>query len=387
MVALSFTTLSGFRALYEEQYGFVWSAVRRFGVPSPQVEDAVQDTFIVAYRRRSSFTPGPTRPWLYGIARGVASNYRRSARRVARKRRALADAAEFPRSPEHARASLQALDQFLDALSPEDRELFVLSEIEGLTGPELSTALQLATRTIYRRLGRLRARFATQAIEVPSKPRRPRASTAGWAALLPALRASKLGRLGWLGMGMVPKLAAVGGLVSIVAVGWAVTRSKSSPPVRRFVASTTGSAQKEPVETPVVETVVPQRVESSAEPDSRPHGVPAPTPPVQTRPLPPAPPSVDPLTRENALLQGAKLAVARGDFDVALAATVHHAAEFPSSAMSDLRTALRVEALCGAGKQRQARGEAHAFLTQNPHAPAAERIRRACVTKSGAAGQ
>ena len=59
MVETAFTTTSAFRALYETEYGFVWSAVRRFGVPTPLLEDAVQDTFIVAYRRRSSFAPGP----------------------------------------------------------------------------------------------------------------------------------------------------------------------------------------------------------------------------------------------------------------------------------------------------------------------------------------
>jgi RNA polymerase sigma factor (sigma-70 family) len=384
MVAVSFTTLSGFRALYEQEYGFVWSAVRRFGVPSPQLEDAVQDTFIVAYRRRRNFTPGPARPWLYGIARGVASNYRRTARRVARKREAIAFATCAP-STSDAHASLQALDRFLANLSPEDRELFVLSEIEGLTGPELSTALQVKTRTIYRRLERLRGRFADEAIDAGEvKRRRPRASAASWAALAPALEVS---RLGWLSMSALPKLVASAGLAGAVSIGWAATRSpepKASPAREASVAASTPA--------PAIMAEAPPRPTSPTPADLPVPALapaPAPTAPAATRRIatPRPSPPVDALIRENALLQRAKSAASKGDFHASLAATRLHATEFPNSALSDLRTALRIEALCGSGKTRQARGEAHAFVTQHPEAPLVERIRRACVTKTGAAGQ
>ncbi|MGH1346650.1 MAG: RNA polymerase sigma factor [Nannocystales bacterium] len=144
-------------------HDFVWSAVRRFGVPESLLQDALQDTFIVAYRRRGSFARGPTRPWLYGIARGVASNYRRTARTVARKREVLVDTgAPVSAYSDETQVSLRALDVFVASLSSEDRELFVLSETEGLTAPELSSALKVNARTVYRRLDRLRDRFAEQ---------------------------------------------------------------------------------------------------------------------------------------------------------------------------------------------------------------------------------
>lgn len=387
MVEATFTSLSGFRALYETEYGFVWSAVRRFGVPTPLLEDAVQDTFIVAYRRRSSFAPGPTRPWLYGIARGVASNYRRTARRVARKREALADAVGPVASHSaDTQASLRALDAFLGTLSAEDRELFVLSEIEGLTGPELSSALQVKTRTIYRRLDRLRSRFAEQAIDDGSlAPRRPRASAASWAALVPALQSATLGGLG-LGA-MIPKLAAAAGLIGTVSVGWAVARAESPKPARPSVsaamvqpppaASAPESARARPIAAAAIDTV---KDEAQATPDRPRKAAPRPT-------VAPQKPAVDPLTRENALLRQAKTANAEGDFAAALSATNQHASEFPGSTMADLRTALRVEALCGSGKELQGRGEARTFIRENPGAPLVEKIRTACVTKSPLAGQ
>ena len=384
MVEATFSSLSGFRALYETEYGFVWSAVRRFGVPTPLLEDAVQDTFIVAYRRRSSFAPGPTRPWLYGIARGVASNYRRTARRVARKREALADAVgTVSADAGETQASLRALDAFLGTLSTEDRELFVLSEIEGLTGPELSSTLQIKTRTIYRRLDRLRGRFAEQAIDDGSlKPRRPRASAASWATLVPALQSNTLG---WLGLGsLVPKVAAAAGLIGTVSVGWAVARAEEPKPAHPSVSAAMVQPSAKPTPEPIV---APPPVAASVRPKADEPPAPPSPPRKVAAPAVAEEPAVDPLVRENALLRQAKTAVAKGDFAAALSATTRHATEFPDSAMADLRTALRVEALCGSGKELQGRGEARTFIRENPGAPLLEKIRTACVTKTPPAGQ
>ena len=77
--------LGDFRTLYRHHYGFVWHALHRFGVPMARVDDALQDTFVVAYRRRHDFSGGSCKAWLYGIARRVASNERRAAHRSARR--------------------------------------------------------------------------------------------------------------------------------------------------------------------------------------------------------------------------------------------------------------------------------------------------------------
>ena len=69
-----------FRAFYRDHYGFVWAAVRRFGVPPAWVDDATQDAFVVAYRRHAELRGSP-RPWLYGIAFRVVSDYRRRVER------------------------------------------------------------------------------------------------------------------------------------------------------------------------------------------------------------------------------------------------------------------------------------------------------------------
>lgn len=388
MVDATFATLRDFRVLYEAEYGFVWSAVRRLGVPGPVAEDAVQDTFLVAYRKRKSFEAGPPRPWLYGIARGVASNYRRTARRVARKHQALSSAVmmgEGTRDPA-AHESVQALDRFLSGLSDRDRELFVLSEVEGMTGPELAASLQTQPRTIYRRLAALRASFETQAIgDGALRPRRPRASAASWVALLPALRTASVGWTGItagpailasvvLGMGTAGVLAGVGVAVepgstqpepaAVAEVSLQPTPTPVSAPVETRAASVAAAAP--PAPTPLELRYRASRSPTVAKPKTTP---------------------TDSLAQENLLLRRAAEAAAAKKFGEALEATQQHAKQFPQSVMADLRRALRIESLCGLGKAKQARGEAHAFVTENPDAPMVDRINRACMTKTPKSGQ
>jgi len=393
MVSAIPATLRDFRVLYEAEYGFVWSAVRRLGVPGPVAEDAVQDTFLVAYRKRKSFEAGPARPWLYGIARGVASNYRRSARRLARKHQALSSAVMMGEGARDSspHESVQALDRFLDGLSTADRELFVLSEVEGMTGPELAASLQTQPRTIYRRLARLRARFEAQAIGDGSlEPRRPRASAASWVALLPALRTASVG---WTGITASPAILAsvvLGlGTAGVLAVVVVATR----PPYVAGADLPPPAVTDSPHPSTPINAPEPGPMPMSV-PRARAAGVVAAAPvvrslvqPARREPRPsrgatPDSSRTNSLARENMLLRRAAEAAAAENFGAALEATKQHATEFPRSAMTDLRQALRIESLCGLGKTRQARGEAHAFVTANPGAPMVGRINRACVTES-----
>lgn len=74
--------LPSFDELYDEHVDRVFRALHRFGVADDAVEDAVQDVFVIAYRKLESFEGrSALSTWLYGIALQVARNYRRSARR------------------------------------------------------------------------------------------------------------------------------------------------------------------------------------------------------------------------------------------------------------------------------------------------------------------
>ncbi|MGC4064733.1 MAG: sigma factor [Polyangiaceae bacterium] len=69
--------------LYDEHYEFLCRAFFRLGINGSQIDDAIQDSFIVVFRRYSEFERrSSVRSWLYGIAIRVALAYkRRSGRR------------------------------------------------------------------------------------------------------------------------------------------------------------------------------------------------------------------------------------------------------------------------------------------------------------------
>lgn len=150
-------------ALYRAESGFVWRSVQRFGVPEDAASDAVQEVFMVVRRRWQTYDPSvaSARGWLYGIARGVASNVRRSRARTLRKL-AVVDAPAAPESPEQAFERAQAcalVARFLDALDPHHREVFELVDIEGLRGPEVAALLGIELSAVYSRLRLARRRF------------------------------------------------------------------------------------------------------------------------------------------------------------------------------------------------------------------------------------
>src|SRR5687768_17376616 len=65
-------------SLYEEHAVFVWRSLRVLGVPPDGLDDAVQEVFLVVYRRLAEFEGRSSeRTWLYAIARRVAGNLRR----------------------------------------------------------------------------------------------------------------------------------------------------------------------------------------------------------------------------------------------------------------------------------------------------------------------
>src|SRR6266849_1516490 len=69
-----------FDAIYGAEFPYVWHSLRRLGVQGRDLEDLTHDVFATAFRRRADYDPSrPMRPWLFGIAFRVASEFRRRA--------------------------------------------------------------------------------------------------------------------------------------------------------------------------------------------------------------------------------------------------------------------------------------------------------------------
>lgn len=151
-------------ALYRAHAGFVWRTVRRMGIPDAAAEDVVQEVFLVVRRRLPDYEGrGAPTSWLYAIARGVTANYRRGQARAERRLRVVTGPrpAAVP-SPEDevGRADAVALvERFLAGLDPDQREVFVLVDIEGQSGPEVAQALGLNLNVTYSRLRLARQKF------------------------------------------------------------------------------------------------------------------------------------------------------------------------------------------------------------------------------------
>lgn len=149
-------------AVYREHFRSVWRLLRRLGVAEAQLDDAAQDVFLVVQRRLGEFDgAAPVRAWVFAIALRVASEYRRRATRwqaepLGEER---ACAAPGPARLTELQESLRLVHEVLGELDDVRREVFVLSELEQLSAPEIASVLGVNLNTIYSRLRSARERF------------------------------------------------------------------------------------------------------------------------------------------------------------------------------------------------------------------------------------
>lgn len=151
-----------FNAVYASCFPSVWKTLGRLGVPSAQLEDASQEVFIAIHRRLSELRdPTRVKAWATSFAVRAASDVRRSLRRRGTSE-PIPDslvAKERTDASTDQRDELAALRRVLDQLGDEQREVFVLIELEELTGPEAAEALAINLNTVYSRLRLARAAF------------------------------------------------------------------------------------------------------------------------------------------------------------------------------------------------------------------------------------
>jgi RNA polymerase sigma-70 factor, ECF subfamily len=167
--------------IHELHADFVWSSLQRLGIHVADLEDAMQDVFVVVHRRLGTFD-GSSRlsTWLFGICLRVASQYRRKAHR--RRERSVLDLEraagegenEAPDTALLAREAEQRLAQVLDALEPGRRVVFVMFEIESVGCAEIAEQLGLPLGTVYSRLSAARTDFAKAALRLRRQDERRR---------------------------------------------------------------------------------------------------------------------------------------------------------------------------------------------------------------------
>jgi len=147
-----------FNACYPQVLGY---AIRRTD-DRAAAEDAVSETFLVAWRRLDA-VPTEALPWLLGVARKVLANQRRAAGRRAPDGPLVPLEAVADPDPRAAVADLvadrQAFATAFAALGPGDREVLALVSWDGLAPREAATVLGCTPATFYLRLHRARKRL------------------------------------------------------------------------------------------------------------------------------------------------------------------------------------------------------------------------------------
>ncbi|WP_183095032.1 RNA polymerase sigma factor [Nocardioides stalactiti] len=150
-----------FRALYDGNFAAVLGyTLRRVEQPA-DAADVVSEVFLVAWRRYDEAPPGDGRPWLFGIARHVLSNYHRGLPRRHRLGGRLRDTLthDVVADPATGVVEWDRVRQVLLRLRPDDRELLMLVGWDGLTPTEAAEVLGIAAGTARMRLARARQRF------------------------------------------------------------------------------------------------------------------------------------------------------------------------------------------------------------------------------------
>lgn len=150
----------------------VWRFLVGMASDPADAEDALQEAFLGAWRGAGTYGGGPSaRGWILTVAR--------NALRRGHRRRVGEPASFEPLDELGARAGWgsaeglleelarkEILERALACLEPEDREVLVLRELEGLDGKETAEALHIGVAAMKSRLHRARLRLVAHAREV-----------------------------------------------------------------------------------------------------------------------------------------------------------------------------------------------------------------------------
>jgi RNA polymerase sigma-70 factor (ECF subfamily) len=138
------------------------------------VDDALQDVFLTVHRRLPDFEGrSSVKTWIYSITHHTARNYRRRAQRDSGEVLSPELPVDGPTPRQHAEGA-QASEfvmEFLDSVSSDKRDVFVLCVLEELTAPDAAQVLDVKLNTVYSRLRLVRAEFRVALLRFSARPK------------------------------------------------------------------------------------------------------------------------------------------------------------------------------------------------------------------------
>jgi len=154
------------REFIEEQRSFVCRNLRSLGVGEADLDDTLQEVFLVVSQRRRDYeNRRRARAWLYSVCARVA-HAQRHLLGYARATDAepVAEAAIAPTQLAYVedREALNLVHQLLGQIPAQEREVFLLYELEDLPMSKIAQTLNCPLQTAYSRLYKARARILTK---------------------------------------------------------------------------------------------------------------------------------------------------------------------------------------------------------------------------------
>jgi RNA polymerase sigma-70 factor, ECF subfamily len=171
--------LAAFRAVYDAHVRFVWRVLLRLGVRESDLPDAVQDVFVVVHRKLPEFEHrSKMTTWLFAICARVASD----RRQLAHERREQPSSDLAPRDDAQVdpgalvdrRRARALIDAIMNRMPEEQRTVFALFELEGMSGEEIAQALDVPVGTVRSRLRLARAAFDQSVARLQAREQQPR---------------------------------------------------------------------------------------------------------------------------------------------------------------------------------------------------------------------
>jgi len=162
-------------ALFEAHAPFLLRTVERLTGPGAHVEDIVQEAFLTVHVKRDSLAADTQwRGWLYGVTLNIIQHHRRSfARRQRLEEAVLREPGSDSMKPDDVAQRLRDRERVRQAvlgLPLPQREVFVLFELESVSGQDIATLLEIPENTVWSRLRLARAAFKDAVLKRSAAP-------------------------------------------------------------------------------------------------------------------------------------------------------------------------------------------------------------------------
>lgn len=148
---------------FDRELDYLFVTLQRFGAETRDVDDLLQEIFIVIHRNWPSLdTERSLRPWLFGVTfRVVRAHRRRRAREVLRDEVTPEEAAASAEVDFEEQESLAILSAALETVPAPRRTVVMMHDLDGLPIADIARLLAMTKIGVYTRLYKGRRELAS----------------------------------------------------------------------------------------------------------------------------------------------------------------------------------------------------------------------------------